>query len=171
MNAVRMLTRLFAIAHSNTDSFSQKLFWENQLPGDPNLPAPELVAKVIEGKPLGKKIIDLLLRLLYVPNYTCAPFGKEDRDSGPDVPVRYAWAPGVCVSSVHPANSYAAYDSNRTDLVRCLLSLFSFSIFNKARKHPIPIFRKLIDRTSEPVPRILYNDWHPLLSQPACILD
>jgi hypothetical protein len=154
-----MLTRLLPIAFdgSHEDSLEKTLFWENTIPEPPEaveplLPSEDAQAQpkqelklptfdgLLTGAPLAQRILDILVRLMFLPNFTIVPIQvtkTETVSKESDVPFKYAWAPGTFTTSVEYYNQSWGYDNHRMEVVLCLLTTLSRPIYSPPTPEPV----------------------------------
>lgn len=156
--ALRMLTRLLPIAFDGSpeDHFETTLFWQNKIPRanepvvpllDENTEKPEPFEipsfdGLLSGAPLGERLIDILCGLCFLENFTIVPINVS-KDEGitkdSDVPLRYAWAPGVLTSSVEYYNQTWQFDNYRVEVCLALVATLSRSVyFGPEKSTPCP---------------------------------
>jgi hypothetical protein len=144
-----MLTRLLPIAFdgSDEDRFSEALFWDNKIPQaneqvEPLLPEEGEKSAAVEIPefdgllktiPLGQRLLDILVRLMFQPNFTIVPINVDKGQTvskSDDVPLKYAWAPGVLTATIDPYNQTWQFDNHRMEVVLCLLTTLSRPIYS-----------------------------------------
>ena len=156
--ALRMLTRLLPIAFDGSpeDHFETTLFWQNKIPRanepvvpllDENTTKPEPFEipsfdGLLSGAPLGERLIDILSRLCFLENFTVVPINVS-KDQGvtkdSEVPLRYAWAPGVLTSTVEYYNQTWQFDNHRMEVCLALVATLSRSVyFGPEKSTPCP---------------------------------
>lgn len=140
LNCVRVLTRLlpFIYEADQLDSWEEKFFWgarrkrnrKGQLARSevlfdgaaPEQRSPDADPEFEDAKPLAEEIIDTLIDLLFFSKFTL-PETLSGRDK-----VSYAiWQSGVGCNT--PVGSSKEYESNRTEILRLLLTFASKSMY------------------------------------------
>lgn len=153
--AVRMLTRLLPIAFDGAieDGFDRMLFWENKIPEANEHVAPLVPTEegkslelptfdgLLSGAPLGERILDILFRLAFLEHFTVVPINvsKDGATKESEVPLRYAWAPGVMTTTVEYYNQTFQFDNHRMEVVLCLIAALSKPVYqNSENAVPCP---------------------------------
>jgi hypothetical protein len=105
-------------------------------PAEPVEPEPTPFQKSFDSvlkssKTIGRQVLDSLMSLLFFPGLTTVSFTEsaEERSKLADIPVKYAWAPGVGVAQTAPYNSAGYLDSNRREILMCILCATSYSVY------------------------------------------
>ncbi|CAD5221855.1 unnamed protein product [Bursaphelenchus xylophilus] len=145
LNCVRLLTRLVPFLFE--DSEWRELFWS---------PLPS------EDIPLASVLLGILSDLLFCPDFTVSPF--SNRPDGPQTldgldSCEFIWQAGVGFANKTTINS--VHDSNRTEILRLLLALFSEVIYipvtdesrmrwvsrfsSAENRHVLPLFTSLLN--------------------------
>jgi High-temperature-induced dauer-formation protein len=155
LNCIRVLTRIlpFLCEADNLESWEERFFWsvrrrrtkKSQAQGevifdeanpDPETPATPNDEDFEEAKPLAEELIDTLVDLLFFTNFTVltnAPAKSK---------VSYSiWSSGVGCNP--PVSSNAHLESNRTEVLRLLLTLASKSMYLPANVLPTKGVRAL----------------------------
>ncbi|KAF2786219.1 hypothetical protein K505DRAFT_290086 [Melanomma pulvis-pyrius CBS 109.77] len=148
LNCIRVLTRIlpFLYEADHLEAWEDKFFWgarrkrsrRGQLAGseiifdeaDPEQTPTEAEPEFEQAKPLSEEIIDTLIDLLFFSEFTLpkVPTGKSK--------VTYAiWQSGVGCNT--PIASTKEYESNRTEILRLLLTLASKSMYMSANILPV----------------------------------
>ena len=142
---MRVLTRIlpFLYEADHLEAWEQRFFWaprRRRLPkesqsatevlfDDTRLedpPEPEITEQFQTLKPLGEELIDTLIDLLFFTDFTL-PHNDRSRNK-----VTYAiWQSGVGCNT--PMGSSKELESNRTEILRLLLTLSSKSLYMPAR--------------------------------------
>ena len=147
--ALRVLTRVLPIAFdgSHDDKFEQTLFWENKILDsdekvEPLLPSSEVKSDsvplpgfdgLLSGPPLAYRLLDILVRLMFLPNFTIVPIQVPKAESvskDADVPFKYAWAPGAFTKTVEYYNQTWQFDNHRMEVSLCLLATLSRPVYS-----------------------------------------
>ena len=145
LNCIRVLTRIlpFLYEADHLEAWEQKFFWtsrrrrlpkesssgtevlfDDSRPEDP--PEPQSTERFQTVKPLGEELIDTLIDLLFFTDFTLP---RSDRSRSK---VTYAiWQSGVGCNT--PMASSKELESNRTEVLRLLLTLASKSLYMPAR--------------------------------------
>lgn len=151
--ALRMLTRLLPIAFDGSpeDHFDTTLFWKNQIPRANEQVVPLLEEEsakaetfeipsfdgLLSGAPLGERLLDILTRLCFLENFTVVPINVS-KDVGvtkdSEVPMRFAWAPGVLTPTVEYYNQTWQFDNHRMEVCLALLAALSRSVYASPEK-------------------------------------
>lgn len=140
-----MLTRIlpFLYEADHLEAWEEKFFWtrrkrrlpkerpsgteilfDDSRPDDP--PEPEVTEQFQNVKPLGEELIDTLIDLLFFTEFTL-PHSERSKSK-----VTYAiWQSGVGCNA--PMSSSKELESNRTEILRLLLTLASKSLYMPAR--------------------------------------
>lgn len=148
LNCIRVLTRIlpFVYEADHLDSWEDKFFWgarrkrsrRGQLAqaevifdgeADPEQTPTQQEPEFETAKPLAEEIIDTLIDLLFFSEFTLpkVPDGKAK--------VTYAiWQSGVGCNT--PVASTKEFESNRTEILRLLLTLASKSMYMSASASP-----------------------------------
>lgn len=156
--ALRMLTRLLPLAFngSDEDDFERTLFWDNKIPELPERPAPLLpeasesgvVAPALDlpnfdglltGAPLAQRILDILVRLMFLPNFTIVPIQiakSENLTKDSEIPYKYAWAPGTFTKTVEYYNQTWQFDNHRLEVVLAMLAALSRPVYSPPQHDP-----------------------------------
>lgn len=143
-----MLTRIlpFLYEADHLEAWEDKFFWaprkrrlpkerssgteilfDDSRPDDP--PEPEVTEHFQNVKPLGEELIDTLIDLLFFAEFTL-PHNERSKSK-----VTYAiWQSGVGCNA--PMSSSKELESNRTEILRLLLTLTSKSLYLPARMFP-----------------------------------
>lgn len=146
LNCIRVLTRIlpFLYEADHLEVWEQKFFWtprrrrlpkerpsetevlfDDTRPEDP--PEPQSTERFQTVKPLGEELIDTLIDLLFFTDFTL-PHSDRSRSK-----VTYAiWQSGVGCNT--PMASSKELESNRTEILRLLLTLASKSLYMPARE-------------------------------------
>ncbi len=148
LNCIRVLTRLlpFLYEADNLEAWEDQFFWaarrkrsrKGQLvrsevifdEADPEQTPTENEPEFEQAKPLAEEIIDTLIDLLFFSEFTLpkTPAGKNK--------VTYAiWQSGVGCNT--PVASTKEFESNRTEILRLLLTFASKSMYMSAGRSPI----------------------------------
>lgn len=146
LNCIRVLTRIlpFLYEADHLEAWEDKLFWaprifrskrekraevlfdESQPDDAPNTESKEEFENV---KPLGEELIDDLIDLLFYTAFTLPQSEKPKK-------VTYSiWQSGVGCNT--PMSSSKELESNRTEILRLLLTLSSKSLYMPPRKFPL----------------------------------
>lgn len=145
LNCMRVLTRIlpFLYEADNLEAWEHKFFWaprKRRLPKESrsgtevlfddsrpdDAPEPEITDRFQDVKPLGEELIDTLIDLLFLTDFTL-PHNDQSR-----LKVTYAiWQSGVGCNA--PMSSSKEIESNRTEILRLLLTLASRSLYLPAR--------------------------------------
>lgn len=145
LNCIRVLTRIlpFIYEADHLEAWEEKIFWtprkkrtnleqitrtevlfDESRPGD--LPEPEIRENYETLRPLGEELIDNLIDLLFYTDFTL-PQSERARKK-----VTYSiWQSGVGCNT--PMSSSKELESNRTEILRLLLTLSSKSLYMPAR--------------------------------------
>ena len=145
LNCIRVLTRIlpFLYEADHLEAWEQKFFWtprrrrvpkerssetevlfDDTRPEEP--PEPQTREQFQTVKPLGEELIDTLIDLLFFTDFTL-PHSDQSRTK-----VTYAiWQSGVGCNT--PMASSKELESNRTEILRLLLTLASKSLYMPAR--------------------------------------
>ena len=147
LNCIRVLTRIlpFLYETDHLEAWEDNLFWaprksqlkreqrteilfdESQPDDTPNTEAKEEFENV---KPLGEELIDDLIDLLFYTDFTLPPSEKSRKK------VTYSiWQSGVGCNT--PNSSSKELESNRTEILRLLLTLSSKSLYLPPRRFPL----------------------------------
>ena len=152
LNCIRVLTRVlpFLYEADHLDTWEERFFWErrkekskkrkpnktevlfddSQLEGTEKLKDEEDEDEFEEMKPLGEELIDTLIDLLFYTNFT-VPRSERSKSK-----VTYAiWQSGVGCNA--PMSSSKELESNRTEILRLLLTLSSKALFTPARRSEV----------------------------------
>ena len=145
LNCIRVLTRIlpFVYEADHLESWEEKFFWAERRKrsrrgqivrteiifdeADPEQKPANPEADFEKAKPLAEEIIDTLIDLLFYSEFTLpkVPAGKSK--------VTYAiWQSGVGCNT--PIASTKEFESNRTEILRLLLTLASKSMYMSASK-------------------------------------
>jgi hypothetical protein len=145
LNCIRVLTRIlpFLYEAEHLEAWEEKFFWasrkrrsQNTRPlkteilfddsHPDNSPEPEPTEQFQNVKPLGEELIDTLIDLLFFKDFTLP---NSDRSKNK---VTYAiWQSGVGCNT--PMSSTKELESNRTEILRLLLTVASKSLYMPAR--------------------------------------
>lgn len=144
LNCIRVLTRIlpFLYEADHLEAWEENLFWaprkkrskheqiraevlfDESRPED--VPEPETKESVESVKPLGEELIDNLIDLLFYTEFTLPPNERSRKK------VTYSiWQSGVGCNT--PMSSNKELESNRTEILRLLLTLSSKSLYMPAR--------------------------------------
>lgn len=109
-----------------------EVLFDDTRPEDP--PEPQSTERFQTVKPLGEELIDTLIDLLFFTDFTLP---HSDRSGSK---VTYAiWQSGVGCNT--PMASSKELESNRTEILRLLLTLASKSLYMPARMLFLKVFR------------------------------
>lgn len=146
LNCVRVITRIlpFLYESDHLESWEDKFFWQRRrrkLDNGPNRKPevlfdgsnsddPKVEEKLEESfeymKPLGEEVIDHLVDLLFYSNFTIPRVERSKKK------VTYAiWQNGVGCNT--PMQSSKEMESNRSEILRLLLTMSSKSLYMPAR--------------------------------------
>lgn len=168
LNSVRLLTRILPYIFEDPDW--KGFFWSSLPAASSSME--EDNEQVQENLPLAKSLILAICDLLFCPDFTVAPLPSKankfgfSADSPPEDlqsidSCEYIWEAGV--GFTNPTISTAAYDRNRTELLRLLLTCFSSTMYttpNEAgntpnrwiehftsaeNRHALPLFTSFIN--------------------------
>jgi hypothetical protein len=146
LNCVRVLTRVLPYLYeANLDAWEDKFFWEvrkQRISGpahaevlfDEEKAGEDHTTQLEDGsestkeiKPLGEELIDALVDLLFYSNFTL-PQNRSSREK-----ITYTiWQSGVGCNTAVGSNK--ELESNRTEILRLLLTLTSKSMYKPASK-------------------------------------
>jgi hypothetical protein len=149
LNCIRILTRLlpFIYEADNLEAWEQRFFWGRRRvrsrksrekgeilfdEADPDARATqnEKEEEFEDAKPLAEELLDTLVDLLFFSNFTIA------QNEGLKHKVSYSiWSSGVGCNS--PVSSNNHMESNRTEVLRLLLTVASKSMYMAASKYGI----------------------------------
>ncbi|EFN77341.1 protein HID1 [Harpegnathos saltator] len=119
LNCCRLLTRLLPYIFEDSD---WKGFFWSSLPGKDNE----------ESLPLAHSLLNALCDLLFCPDFTVAASRKSGPDKAEELQsidsCEYIWEAGVGFAYSPPR--YPILDSNRTELLKLLLTCFSETMYN-----------------------------------------
>ncbi|KAB7502245.1 Protein HID1 [Armadillidium nasatum] len=157
LNCVRILTRI--IPYIFEDGDWRGFFWSN-------LPSKEDEECI----PLAHSLIYALCDLLFCPDFTVSPNRKSGPDKHEDLQTidscEYIWEAGV--GFAHSPPHIPAHESNRTEILKLILTCFSqtiyqpssdswtlanrwISVFTSAdNRHALPLFTSLLNVSSLP---------------------
>lgn len=122
LNCVRLLTRVLPYIFEDPDW--RGFFWST-LPGQSQDEA------AVQSMPLAQSLITAICDLLFCPDFTVAANRKSGPDKAEDLQAidscEYIWEAGV--GFAHSPPHYPAHDSNRTELLKLLLTCFSETMY------------------------------------------
>lgn len=122
LNCVRLLTRVLPYIFEDPDW--RGFFWST-LPGQSQDEAS------VQSMPLAQSLITAVCDLLFCPDFTVAANRKSGPDKAEDLQAidscEYIWEAGV--GFAHSPPRYPAHDSNRTELLKLLLTCFSETMY------------------------------------------
>ena len=145
LNCVRVLTRIlpFLYEADHLEEWEEKFFWSKRRKRSPKgqsmrteilfddsqldeIPNPTVKDQLEDIKPIGEELIDTLIDLLFLTEFTL-PHNERSKSK-----VTYAiWQSGVgCNNSI---SSNKELESNRTEILRLLITLASKSLYMPAR--------------------------------------
>ncbi|CAH8542092.1 unnamed protein product [Schistosoma turkestanicum] len=156
LNCIRLLTRLLPYIFEDVEWRS--FFW-SPLPVDPSL------SREGEFVPLAQSLLSALCDLLFCPDFTVHSIFK----SGPEGPedmhtidsCEYIWQSGVGFAQAPAVN--AIHDSNRTEILKLILTCFSETVYleqeeahhfenrwvtfltSTGNRHALPLFASLLN--------------------------
>lgn len=153
LNCIRILTRVlpFVFENDNLEQWENNFFWASRrqrtkrpqpqsellFDGDTRPPLPtQQEPEFRDTKPLAEELIDTLIDLLFFADFTIP------RALNTKSPVNLAiWQSGVgCVT---PAGSGKAFESNRMEVLRLILTLTSKSMYTSANILPVQGIRAI----------------------------
>ncbi|CAL4156371.1 unnamed protein product, partial [Meganyctiphanes norvegica] len=157
LNCVRILTRVIPYIFEDPDW--RGFFWSS-------LPAGGDEGDGDEAIPLAHSLVHALCDLLFCPDFTVAPNKKSGPDKHEDLQsidsCEYIWESGV--GFAHSPPHVPAHDSNRTEILKLILTCFSQSIYSSTsgessgspnrwisiftsadNRHPLPLFTSLLN--------------------------
>jgi len=79
------------------------------------------------GDPLAFRLLNAVVNLLFCPNYTVSVGSKREENRPTTLPLDRTWAKGVGISEVLPSSSFM--DTNRCEVLKCMLVLFSEALY------------------------------------------
>lgn len=156
LNCIRVLTRILPYIYEadHLEAWEDKFFWaarrrrsrHGQLAqtevlfdeADPDQTPTQREPEFEKAKPLAEELIDTLIDLLFFSEFTLpkAPAGKKK--------VTYAiWQSGVGCNT--PVISTKEFESNRTEILRLLLTFASKSMYTSASTSPAVIWLGVSD--------------------------
>ncbi|KDR13834.1 protein HID1 isoform X2 [Zootermopsis nevadensis] len=122
LNCVRLLTRVLPYIFEDPDW--RGFFWSS-LPGQSQEDDEE------QSMPLAQSLINAICDLLFCPDFTVAANRKSGPDKAEDLQAidscEYIWEAGV--GFAHSPPRYPTHDSNRTELLKLLLTCFSETMY------------------------------------------
>ncbi|XP_069703784.1 protein HID1 isoform X1 [Periplaneta americana] len=122
LNCVRLLTRVLPYIFEDPDW--RGFFWSS-LPGQTQDDEEE------QSMPLAQSLINAICDLLFCPDFTVAANRKSGPDKAEDLQAidscEYIWEAGV--GFAHSPPRYPTHDSNRTELLKLLLTCFSETMY------------------------------------------
>ncbi|GFG40774.1 hypothetical protein Cfor_06052 [Coptotermes formosanus] len=122
LNCVRLLTRVLPYIFEDPDW--RGFFWST-LPGQSQDEA------AVQSMPLAQSLITAICDLLFCPDFTVAANRKSGPDKAEDLQAidscEYIWEAGV--GFAHSPPHCPAHDSNRTELLKLLLTCFSETMY------------------------------------------
>lgn len=77
--------------------------------------------------PLAIRLLNAIVNLLFYPNFTVSPLNQVPAESAETFPLEHVWEPGVGVQDTLPTAAHM--HSNRTEVLRCFLVLFSEALY------------------------------------------
>ncbi|XP_011311988.1 protein HID1 [Fopius arisanus] len=120
LNCCRLLTRLLPYIFEDSD---WKSFFWSSLPGK---------EEEDESVPLAHSLLNAICDLLFCPDFTVASGRKSGPDKAEELQTidscEYIWEAGV--GFAHSPPRYPVLDSNRTELLKLLLTCFSETMYN-----------------------------------------
>jgi hypothetical protein len=139
LNCIRLITRILPfLFEDQSDNFVENVFWMNFVPVVE--PAKEGAPKklsfkksideeiTVDGESTGllaTRLVDALLALLFMPNFTIARPGQSQLPEGK---YTWAWAPGIGTNDVIPTPSKIMWQ-NRLETLKCLLACVSETLY------------------------------------------
>lgn len=160
LNCIRVLTRVipFLYEADHLESWKERTFWQkrrrptrkplghikSELIFDEGqrdeAPQSEVEAEFEEIKPLGEELVDTLVDLLFYLDFTLPP------DERPKIKVTYSiWQSGVGCNTA--PNSSSQIESNRSEVLRLLLTLSSEALYLPARTYKLARSENHVDFT------------------------
>ncbi|XP_034231416.1 protein HID1 [Thrips palmi] len=157
LNCCRLLTRVLPCMFEDLDW--RGFFWSS-------LPAGQAQeGEETESSPLAVSLINAICDLLFCPDFTVAANKKAGPDKAEDLQAidscEYIWESGVGCATTPP--HHPQYDSNRTELLKLLLTCFSETIYHQPEeaspapnrwiqhltsaenRHALPLFTSLLN--------------------------
>ncbi|PSN52202.1 Protein HID1 [Blattella germanica] len=156
LNCVRLLTRVLPYIFEDPDW--RGFFWSS-LPGQSQDDEEE------QSMPLAQSLINAICDLLFCPDFTVAANRKSGPDKAEDLQAidscEYIWEAGV--GFAHSPPRYPQHDSNRTELLKLLLTCFSETMYqppvdihvapnrwiqyftSAENRHALPMFTSLLN--------------------------
>ncbi|KAJ9578600.1 hypothetical protein L9F63_005177 [Diploptera punctata] len=156
LNCVRLLTRVLPYIFEDPDW--RGFFWSS-LPGQSQDDEEE------QSMPLAQSLINAICDLLFCPDFTVAANRKSGPDKAEDLQAidscEYIWEAGV--GFAHSPPRYPVHDSNRTELLKLLLTCFSETMYqppvdinvapnrwiqyftSAENRHALPMFTSLLN--------------------------
>ena len=146
LNCIRVLTRVlpFIYEADQLENWREKIFWQKRRRPvskrkqsgkseilfdegvQDEVPEPEPEKQYEERRPLGEELVDTLVDLLFYQNFTLPP---DDRSKNK---VTYSiWQSGMGCNTA--PNSSSQIESNRSEVLRLLLTLSSEALYLPAR--------------------------------------
>ncbi|CAH8592156.1 unnamed protein product [Schistosoma intercalatum] len=157
LNCIRLLTRLLPFIFEDTEWRS--FFW-SPLPVDPSVSREQ-----VEFVPLAQSLLSALCDLLFCPDFTVHSISK----SGPEGPedmhtidsCEYIWQSGVGFAQAPAVN--AIHDSNRTEILKLILTCFSETMYleqeeaHRSENRWVTFFTSTVNRHALPLFASLLN--------------
>jgi hypothetical protein len=139
LNCIRILTRILPFIYEADDleAWEEKFFWSGRRTKIRNEPGPTEVLydgaepdrnmegeqeKFVDARPLGEELLDALLDLLFLAGFTLPASGQSREKVTYEI-----WTSGVGRNS--PVASNGRLESNRTEILRLLITLSSRSMY------------------------------------------
>ncbi|CAG2054944.1 unnamed protein product [Timema podura] len=156
LNCIRLLTRLLPYIFEDPDW--RGFFWSS-LPGQSQEDEEE------QSMPLAQSLINAICDLLFCPDFTVVSNRKSGPDKAEDLQCidscEYIWESGV--GFAHSPPRYPLFDTNRTELLKLLLTCFSETMYQPPvdlhnapnrwiqfftcpeNRHALPLFTSLLN--------------------------
>eukprot|EP01112_Ceratiomyxa_fruticulosa_P011774 TRINITY_DN3228_c0_g1_i1.p1 TRINITY_DN3228_c0_g1~~TRINITY_DN3228_c0_g1_i1.p1 ORF type:complete len:920 (-),score=197.60 TRINITY_DN3228_c0_g1_i1:95-2854(-) len=141
INCITLVSRILPFVFEDTeDEFMDRVFWQNLPPHPPPSesnakkvpPVNEIVIEAEQNlEPLAVRLLNVLLDLLFQPNFTIANIPPPPRDVlNNSFPINYIWAGGLGVDQedVLPTPNHQTW-IHRTEVLKCLLVCLSGSLY------------------------------------------
>ncbi|CAH8629825.1 unnamed protein product [Schistosoma rodhaini] len=157
LNCIRLLTRLLPYIFEDTEWRS--FFW-SPLPVDPSVSREQ-----VEFVPLAQSLLSALCDLLFCPDFTVHSIPKSGPESPEDMHTidscEYIWQSGVGFAQAPAVN--AIHDSNRTEILKLILTCFSETMYleqeeaHRSENRWVKFFTSTVNRHALPLFASLLN--------------